>query len=85
MLSVGAFLSAVIGVAGWGTRAGAVVVDTRYVHADTFHDYRLSERFRDSLATVEREAELREIRGAMARMDSNVFCLRHPKRRECAT
>lgn len=74
LINVGAIIGALLTVGGWAVRSSAMVVDARYVHADTF----ALKSIRDSLNY---RNDVREIRAMLTHLESDLHVARSNGRR----
>lgn len=86
------FANISIALTAIGTVAGFVMgatqfithtADTRYVQRDSFAAYESGTANRKSIDSLTIARDLKEIRAAVARVDTNVLCLRKPQNPGC--
>lgn len=57
--------------------------DVRYPLRTEYSSYQQGQALSDTLRESRHEEELRDIHATIARMDTNVACLRHPRKKMC--
>jgi hypothetical protein len=75
ILTAGALAGALVAVAGL-VAAPVRVMDARYV-------LRADQARRGAIDSLNYARDMKEVRAALARVDTNVLCLRHPDREFC--